>query len=125
MAGELNEDNLTRTALSGVSDQVFLGPTVAGFEHRCSSLRLRRPELVDLVFVDGFAVKTREQIRCDPRSLWGSASTSSRRSHRVRSVAALRWVTFHMTTFHMIEEYPRQCGHPDLLRQVIDGATGN
>ena len=26
---------------------------------------------------------------------------------------------------HMIEEYPRHCGHADLLREAIDGATGD
>jgi hypothetical protein len=26
---------------------------------------------------------------------------------------------------HMIEEYARHCGHADLLRQAIDGATGD
>ncbi len=30
----------------------------------------------------------------------------------------VRWVVT-----HMIEEYARHCGHADLLRQVIDGAT--
>jgi hypothetical protein len=25
---------------------------------------------------------------------------------------------------HMIEEYARHCGHADLLRECIDGATG-
>ena len=26
---------------------------------------------------------------------------------------------------HMIQEYARHCGHADLLRQAIDGATGD
>jgi hypothetical protein len=26
---------------------------------------------------------------------------------------------------HLIEEYARHCGHADLLREVIDGATGD
>jgi hypothetical protein len=26
---------------------------------------------------------------------------------------------------HMIEEYARHCGHADLLREVIDGETGD
>jgi hypothetical protein len=29
------------------------------------------------------------------------------------------------TIVHMIEEYARHCGHADLLRQAIDGVTGN
>lgn len=32
----------------------------------------------------------------------------------------LRWVYL-----HMIEEYARHCGHADLLRERIDGATGD
>lgn len=32
----------------------------------------------------------------------------------------LRWIYV-----HMIEEYARHCGHADLLRQAIDGATGD
>lgn len=31
----------------------------------------------------------------------------------------LRWVYL-----HMIEEYARHCGHADLLRECVDGATG-
>jgi len=32
----------------------------------------------------------------------------------------LRWIMV-----HMIEEYARHCGHLDLIRESIDGATGN
>jgi len=31
----------------------------------------------------------------------------------------LRWIFL-----HMIEEYARHCGHADILRELIDGATG-
>jgi len=31
----------------------------------------------------------------------------------------LRWIYL-----HMIEEYARHCGHADILRELIDGATG-
>jgi uncharacterized damage-inducible protein DinB len=33
--------------------------------------------------------------------------------------ASLRWILF-----HMIEEYARHVGHADLLRESVDGATG-
>jgi len=33
---------------------------------------------------------------------------------------SLRWILV-----HMIEEYARHCGHADLLRERIDGATGD
>jgi Protein of unknown function (DUF664) len=32
----------------------------------------------------------------------------------------LRWIMV-----HMIEEYARHCGHADLLREAVDGATGD
>jgi hypothetical protein len=32
----------------------------------------------------------------------------------------LRWIAV-----HMIEEYARHCGHADLLRQAVDGSTGD
>jgi uncharacterized damage-inducible protein DinB len=35
-------------------------------------------------------------------------------------VRNLRWILV-----HMIEEYARHCGHLDLLRQAIDGTTGD
>ncbi|MBO0805194.1 MAG: DinB family protein [Nocardiopsaceae bacterium] len=37
-----------------------------------------------------------------------------------RGKVSLRWVFT-----HMIEEYARHCGHADLLRERIDGATGS
>jgi hypothetical protein len=33
--------------------------------------------------------------------------------------------TVRRTIVHMIEEYARHCGHADLLRQAIDGRTGD
>jgi len=33
--------------------------------------------------------------------------------------------TLRRTIVHMIEEYARHCGHADLLRQAIDGLTGD
>ncbi len=41
-----------------------------------------------------------------------------RDSHR--GEVSLRWIMI-----HMIEEYARHCGHADLLREAIDGATGD
>ena len=34
------------------------------------------------------------------------------------SVASLRWILV-----HLVEEYARHCGHADLIRESIDGAT--
>lgn len=33
--------------------------------------------------------------------------------------------TLRRTIVHMVEEYARHCGHADLLRQAIDGRTGD
>jgi uncharacterized damage-inducible protein DinB len=41
-------------------------------------------------------------------------------AHRRFSAMSLRWVYL-----HMIEEYARHNGHADLLRERIDGATGD
>lgn len=36
-----------------------------------------------------------------------------------------RTTTLRRIIVHMIEEYARHCGHADLLREAIDGATGD
>lgn len=44
------------------------------------------------------------------------------RTHRIREgrdPVSLRWILT-----HMIEEYGRHCGHADLLREAVDGQTG-
>ncbi len=41
-------------------------------------------------------------------------------SMRQRPATSLRWVYL-----HMIEEYARHNGHADLLRERIDGVTGD
>jgi hypothetical protein len=39
---------------------------------------------------------------------------------RLREQYSVRWILV-----HMIEEYARHCGHLDLIREAIDGATGD
>jgi hypothetical protein len=39
---------------------------------------------------------------------------------RLREQYSVRWILV-----HMIEEYARHCGHLDLIRQAIDGSTGD
>ena len=39
---------------------------------------------------------------------------------RERATYSLRWILV-----HLIEEYARHCGHADLIRQAIDGSTGD
>ena len=40
--------------------------------------------------------------------------------HHPRETHSLRWIYV-----HLVEEYARHCGHADLIRQAIDGATGD
>jgi uncharacterized damage-inducible protein DinB len=49
----------------------------------------------------------------------GLDAASVRESRREGGAFSLRWIVV-----HMIEEYARHNGHADLLREAIDGATG-
>lgn len=49
----------------------------------------------------------------------GLDQVSARRHHATGEPVSLRWVLV-----HMIEEYARHNGHADLLREAVDGATG-
>jgi uncharacterized damage-inducible protein DinB len=40
-------------------------------------------------------------------------------AHKSRREVSLRWIML-----HMIEEYARHAGHADIIRELIDGATG-
>ncbi|PZS20465.1 MAG: Mini-circle protein [Pseudonocardiales bacterium] len=44
----------------------------------------------------------------------------SRRQQEDGETISLRWILV-----HMIEEYARHCGHADLMRETIDGVTGD
>ncbi len=83
-----------------------------------------------------------EQFRVDPATVTADDVESARATHRavaetVRSVAArlpldtadrpwgrdeefsLRWILV-----HLVEEYARHNGHADLIREALDGVTG-
>ena len=47
-------------------------------------------------------------------------TASVKQSHKQGGSFSLRWI--HV---HMIEEYARHCGHADLLREAVDGTTGD
>ena len=49
----------------------------------------------------------------------GLDQVSARRHRGTGAPVSLRWVLL-----HMIEEYARHNGHADLLREAVDGATG-
>ena len=50
----------------------------------------------------------------------GLGKTSAHQSRRTGEPFTLRWILL-----HMIEEYARHNGHADLLRESIDGTTGD
>jgi uncharacterized damage-inducible protein DinB len=60
------------------------------------------------------------RAECDhARALVAAAPSLETRGYRGRAWFSLRWVLA-----HMIEEYARHNGHADLLRERLDGATG-
>ena len=60
------------------------------------------------------------RAECDhARELVAAAPSFDVRGFRSRGYVSLRWV---MT--HMIEEYARHNGHADLIRERLDGSTG-
>ncbi|HME66644.1 MAG TPA: DinB family protein [Streptosporangiaceae bacterium] len=62
----------------------------------------------------------RWQAECDhARALVAAAPSLDGRGFRLRGYVSLRWVLT-----HMIEEYARHNGHADLLRERLDGSTG-
>ena len=50
----------------------------------------------------------------------GSLDDLAKRPDRRGTIVSLRWILV-----HMIEEYARHNGHADLIRERIDGATGD
>jgi hypothetical protein len=53
------------------------------------------------------------------RAAVAGASLDEGFTHERFGQISLRWIYT-----HMIEEYARHCGHADLLRERIDGTTG-
>ncbi|WP_155848978.1 DUF664 domain-containing protein, partial [Amycolatopsis vancoresmycina] len=49
----------------------------------------------------------------------GDLAQPARRTRRDGSRPSLRWILV-----HMVEEYSRHNGHADLIRESIDGRTG-
>ena len=75
------------------------------------------PETLRALFDEACAASD----RCIERALadHGLDTLSVRRSRQEDSPFSLRWILL-----HMIEEYARHNGHADLIRESIDGETG-
>jgi hypothetical protein len=86
----------------------------------------RLPDIGDIEFSQAdpanaeadFAMLVSEWELC--RSAIEDASLDDTFVHSERGKTSLRWVII-----HMIEEYARHNGHADLLRERIDGTTGD
>jgi uncharacterized damage-inducible protein DinB len=70
----------------------------------------------------GEAFATWQEVCDDSRRLAAEANDLDTVGRKLREgeAVSLRWILI-----HMIEEYARHNGHADLLRQTIDGATGD
>ncbi len=60
-----------------------------------------------------------ERSRAAVREANGDLARRARRSLRDGGTPTLRWILV-----HMIEEYSRHNGHADLIRESVDGSTG-
>jgi len=60
-----------------------------------------------------------EATSAQPAANTDSLATLARRLRPSGEPVSLRWILV-----HMIEEYARHNGHADLLREAIDGQTG-
>ncbi|MGH9067122.1 MAG: DinB family protein [Acidimicrobiales bacterium] len=69
---------------------------------------------------EGFAAWTEEIARARAVVAAAPSLEATFERHRDRDEISLRWVLV-----HMVEEYARHNGHADLLRERIDGATGD
>jgi hypothetical protein len=71
----------------------------------------------DATLADALAAYWREIATAD--AIYAAASLDDV-ERRAQGMYSLRWILV-----HLIEEHARHCGHADLLRQAIDGATGD
>ncbi len=70
----------------------------------------------DATLADALAVYWREIAAAD--QIYGAAEDLSQ-TEKEHGFYSLRWILV-----HLIEEYARHLGHADLIRQAIDGQTG-
>ena len=73
----------------------------------------------DRSVAEAWAVYDEQVARADAIVEAGELDAIARRPTRQGDLPSLRWILV-----HLIEEYARHNGHADLLREAIDGATG-
>jgi uncharacterized damage-inducible protein DinB len=103
-----------RRALTGESDA---GPIFYGAADPGGDLDGDFHAPADATLADAFAAYWAEIEVADRNIAAASLDHTFSTSH---GQGKLRWIVV-----HMIEEYARHCGHADLLRQMVDGATGD
>ncbi|MGI8523224.1 MAG: DinB family protein [Nocardioides sp.] len=75
------------------------------------------PEELRAIFDE--AVARADRVIDDALTKDGLDQESAKQSRREEGAFSLRWIIV-----HLIEEYARHNGHADLIRESIDGATG-
>jgi len=75
------------------------------------------PEELFALFDD--AVRRADAVIDEALAGPGLDGESVKKSHRQDEAFSLRWIVV-----HMVEEYARHNGHADLIREAIDGETG-
>ena len=88
-----------------------------GDDWEFDSARHDSPEDLHALFDD--AVRRSDAVVDEALARGGLDAESARVSPRTGERFSLRWILV-----HMIEEYSRHNGHADLIRQSIDGQTG-
>lgn len=81
------------------------------------SARDDRPDQLRALFDE--AVRRSDAATDDALAAGGLDHESARLSPRTGQTFTLRWILV-----HMVEEYSRHNGHADLIRQSVDGQTG-
>jgi hypothetical protein len=71
--------------------------------------------------VEGFAAWHREVGRAD---VWLDTQTEADMARVVVYNSDGETTSVRDILVHMVEEYARHCGHADLLRECLDGRTG-
>jgi Protein of unknown function (DUF664) len=104
-------------AEAGWFRDTFAGEPVGGEVSNPDSFRLTRDETVESV-VAGYHAECAHSRRITDAT--PSLDDLSARAGEIRGHVSLRWILM-----HMLEETARHAGHLDLMRETLDGRTGD
>ena len=98
------------------------------FRHRLAKEQLNRPyntdDQPDADFDDAMAANAEADFAAYLSELELARSAAAGHSLTETFDRSGREISLRWTYVHMIEEYARHCGHADLIRELIDGTTG-